>query len=280
MSGNPQENSVVKLSARELAEFLLRSGSIDSRHGGVMRAQEGARIHRRLQAACKKQEGSDYQSEVYLKGERKLDGLCYLIDGRADGIFTSPDGIRTIDEIKTVEGEVLQDSCPEHWAQARIYAALLCELEGLSQVRVQLTYFRIDLQLDSADWKIYSRSEAHPPHYIDEHAEIAESIVTEGCEIDGKLWYSVLFSNVTVEEGAELNSAVVMSNTVIKKGASVKYAIIAEDAIIEEGAIVGDDPCNYPDASEWGIAVVGRGAIIKKGQVVRPKEMIEPDANR
>ncbi len=136
------------------------------------------------------------------------------------------------------------------------------------------------LQLDSGDWKIYSRSEAHPPHYIDEHAEIAESIVTEGCEIDGKLWYSVLFSNVTVEEGAELNSAVVMSNTVIKKGASVKYAIIAEDVIIEEGAIVGDDPCNYPDASEWGIAVVGRGAIIKKGQVVRPKEMIEPDANR
>ena len=146
MSGNPQESSVVKLSARELAEFLLRSGSIDSRHSGVMRAQEGARIHRRLQAACKKQEGSDYQSEVYLKGERKLDGLCYQIDGRADGIFTSPDGIRTIDEIKTVEGEVLQDSCPEHWAQARIYAALLCELEGLSQVRVQLTYFRIDLQ--------------------------------------------------------------------------------------------------------------------------------------
>ena len=146
MSGNPQESSVVKLSARELAEFLLRSGSIDSRHSGVMRAQEGARIHRRLQAACKKQEGSDYQSEVYLKGERKLDGLCYQIDGRADGIFTSPDGIRTIDEIKTVEGEVLQDSCQEHWAQARIYAALLCELEGLSQVRVQLTYFRIDLQ--------------------------------------------------------------------------------------------------------------------------------------
>ncbi len=146
MTDHPQQKSVVHLSARELAEFLLRSGSIDSRHGGVMRAQEGARIHRRLQAVCKKEEGSDYQSEVYLKGERELDGLVFQIDGRADGIFTSPDGIRTVDEIKTVEGEVLQDSCPEHWAQARIYAALLCELEGLSRVRVQLTYFRIDLQ--------------------------------------------------------------------------------------------------------------------------------------
>ena len=61
---------------------------------------------------------------------------------------------------------------------------------------------------------------------------------------------------------------------------SVKHAIIADDAIIEEGAVVGDYPCNYPDPSEWGIAVVGRGAIVKKGQVVKPKEMIEPDANR
>ena len=113
-----------------------------------------------------------------------------------------------------------------------------------------------------------------------DHAQIAESIVSEGCDINGKLWYTVLFSGVTVEEGAELNSAVVMSNSVIHKGATVKYAIIAEDAVIEEGAVVGDDPCNSSDPSEWGIAVVGRGAVVKKGQVVRPKEMIDPGANR
>ena len=52
----------VRLSARELAEFLLRSGSIDSRFAGFDRAQEGARIHRKLQAAYKKEEGSDYKS--------------------------------------------------------------------------------------------------------------------------------------------------------------------------------------------------------------------------
>ena len=111
-----------------------------------MRAQEGARIHRKLQAASKKEEGSDYQSEVYLKAERHHNGIDYQIDGRADGIFTAPDGVRTVDEIKTVEGETERDSWPEHWAQARIYAALLCESEGLDAARVQLRYFRIDLQ--------------------------------------------------------------------------------------------------------------------------------------
>ena len=69
----------VRLSARELAEFLLRSGSIDSRFAGFDRAQEGARIHRKLQAAYKKEEGSDYKSEVFLKAERTVSDVPYQI---------------------------------------------------------------------------------------------------------------------------------------------------------------------------------------------------------
>ena len=153
-------------------------------------------------------------------------------------------------------------------------------IDSLWEANMDLLNPKVNINLSGDQWRIYARNEPHPPHFIREKADIAESLITEGCDINGKLWYTVLFSGVTVEEGAELNSAVVMKNTVIKKGASVKYAIIAEDAVIEEGAVVGDDPCNYSDPSEWGIAVVGRGAVVKKGQVVRPKEMIEPDANR
>lgn len=153
-------------------------------------------------------------------------------------------------------------------------------IDSLWEANMDLLNPKVNINLSGDQRRIYARNEPHPPHFIREKADIAESLITEGCDINGKLWYTVLFSGVTVEEGAELNSAVVMKNTVIKKGAVVKYAIIAEDAVIEEGAVVGDDPCNYSDPSEWGIAVVGRGAVVKKGQVVRPKEMIEPDANR
>ena len=153
-------------------------------------------------------------------------------------------------------------------------------IDSLWEANMDLLNPKVNINLSGDQWRIYARNEPHPPHFIREKADIAESLITEGCDINGKLWYTVLFSGVTVEEGAELNSAVVMKNTVIKKDAIVKYAIIAEDAVIEEGAVVGDDPCNYSDPSEWGIAVVGRGAVVKKGQVVRPKEMIEPDANR
>ena len=153
-------------------------------------------------------------------------------------------------------------------------------IDSLWEANMDLLNPKANLNLSGDQWRIYARNEPHPPHFVGDKADIAESLITEGCDINGKLWYTVLFSGVTVEEGAELNSAVVMKNSVIKKGAVVKYAIIAEDAVIEEGAVVGDDPCNYADPSEWGIAVVGRGAVVKKGQIVRPKEMIEPDANR
>ena len=79
----------IRLSVRELVEFLLRTGSIDSRFTGFDRANEGARIHRRLQKAA----GEGY-------AERTMEGIGFTIEGRADGIFTDEDGTVVIDEIK------------------------------------------------------------------------------------------------------------------------------------------------------------------------------------
>ena len=139
---------------------------------------------------------------------------------------------------------------------------------------------RIPLKRADPDWKIYSRFGTMVPQYIGSHAEISESMVTENCRIDGKLWYSVLFSGVEVEEGASLNSAVVMSGTRIGKNADIKYAIIADDVVIEDGAVIGDLPENSADPESWGIAVIGTGAVVKAGQVVRAGEMIEPYSGR
>ena len=90
--------SSIHLPIRQLVEFLLRTGSIDSRFTGFDRALEGARIHRKLQKAA----GEDYQAEVFLSAERQAEGLTFLLEGRADGIFTDGSGTTVIDEIKTV----------------------------------------------------------------------------------------------------------------------------------------------------------------------------------
>lgn len=149
--------NTVKLPVRQLVEFVLRSGSIDSRFTGFDRAGEGARIHRRLQKAA----GSSYNAEVWLKAQRAIDDVTYLLDGRADGVIHTEDGV-TVDEIKTTAApaeRLTADFNALHWAQAKCYGAFVCESEQLERVKIQLTYFQIDTEEIIRHVREYTRAE-------------------------------------------------------------------------------------------------------------------------
>ncbi len=151
-------------------------------------------------------------------------------------------------------------------------------IDSLWEANMDLLNPAIALNMWDPLWRIYSRHNVTTPHYIAKDAKIENSMVTEGCYVNGKLNYSILFSDVEVDDGAELDYAVVMRNTKVGKGAKVRYAIVADDAIIEDGAVVGAAPESYD--GQWGIAVVGQGAVVKSGQVVKPGEMIQPNSGR
>ena len=133
----------IHLPIRQLVEFLLRTGSIDSRFTGFDRANEGARIHRKLQKAA----GEGYQAEVFLSAEREACGIAFTLEGRADGIFTDENGTVTIDEIKTTTvpyEEITEELNPCHWAQGMVYAAIYSSQQGLETLAVRLTYYQVD----------------------------------------------------------------------------------------------------------------------------------------
>lgn len=150
-------------------------------------------------------------------------------------------------------------------------------ISSLWDANLDLLNPKVDLDLTDDSWRIYSRSPAAPPHYIGSDAKVENSMITEGCEIDGDIDFSVLFANVTVEEGAEVRYSIVMPGTVIKKGAVVQYSIVAENAVIDEGAVVGERPENMKNVDDWGVAVVGSGVHIGKGAKVAPKAMVDSD---
>ena len=89
-------------------------------------------------------------------------------------------------------------------------------------------------------WRIYYRHEQEPPQRINAGADVQNSFVTEGCNISGKVYNSVLSNSVTVEKGAIVRDSVIMSGVVIKSGAVVDYTIIDHDTVIEKDAEVGD----------------------------------------
>jgi glucose-1-phosphate adenylyltransferase len=144
-------------------------------------------------------------------------------------------------------------------------------VDSLWEANLDLLNPKIDLNLSDKKWRIYSRTTGMPPQYIDQMAKVENSLITDGCQVAGNLDYSILFENVTVEEGATVEYSLIMPGAVIKKGAKVKYSIIAENAVIEENAQIGEEP--YTDGN-WGITVIGDNLNIGKNAVVTANKMI------
>ena len=151
-------------------------------------------------------------------------------------------------------------------------------IDSLWEANLDLLNPKVDLDLSDNSWKIYSKSTAAPPHFISDKAAVENSMIAEGCEIDGEVDYSILFSNVTVEKGATVRYSIVMPGTVIRSGALVEYSIVAENAVIDENAHVGNDPVSMSNAyDDWGIAVVGEKVHIGKNAAVSAKTMVDED---
>ena len=139
------DKPVVRISVRNLVEFILRSGDLDNRGGSSDREamQKGSRLHRKIQGRM----GSHYRAEVSLKYKTEYEDVSIQVEGRADGIFTE-DGQCWIDEIKGVYADVSQLEKPVevHRAQAMCYAWIYAQEQKPEKIGVQMTYGNLDTE--------------------------------------------------------------------------------------------------------------------------------------
>lgn len=137
---------VVKISVRNLVEFILREGDIDNRISGGMNLeamQLGSKIHRKIQHRM----GTDYQAEVPLKHQIEMDGFLLCVEGRADGIIKES-AYPVIDEIKGTftDLEHLKEPVNVHLAQAKCYAYIYAQQNQLERIGVQMTYCQMETE--------------------------------------------------------------------------------------------------------------------------------------
>ena len=130
-------------------------------------------------------------------------------------------------------------------------------IESLWEANMDLIDNPMPMNMHYKKWRIYSKNPGMPPHYISEGAVVTDTLITEGCEVYGKVNHSVLFAGVVVEEGADIEYSVVMPGSIIKRGASVRRSIVAENATVGAGSIIGEDSGN--------IAVIGQGVVLPAG---------------
>lgn len=136
----------IRISVRNLVEFILQSGDIDNRKGTMAdkeAMQIGSRLHRKIQG----QMGASYAAEVPLRHRIDCGTYAIVIEGRADGIQTDSKGV-LVDEIKGVYRDLalVEEPVPVHQAQAKCYAYIYGLQKELEQVCVQMTYCNLETE--------------------------------------------------------------------------------------------------------------------------------------
>ena len=147
-----EEIEIVKISVRNLVEFIFREGDIVSAGSGAPNTeamQMGNKIHKKIQRSM----GPGYEPEVSLFAMQEMRSREYgsefllKIEGRADGIFREKDRVM-IDEIKGVYMDIreLKEPVFVHKAQAMCYAFMVAEREELPEIEVQVTYCNMETE--------------------------------------------------------------------------------------------------------------------------------------
>ena len=113
------------------------------------------------------------------------------------------------------------------------------------------------LNLRAPGFRIYSKNYARAPQFVGEGGKIENSMISEGCIINGTVTNSILSGGVIIEEGAVVCDSVIMDDVVIRKNAKVYTAIVDSDVEITEGATVGKEGADKSD-----IAVIAKGSVI------------------
>lgn len=91
-----------------------------------------------------------------------------------------------------------------------------------------LTDTELDLYNRKTNWKIYSEDTHSSPQFIGPNGSVSNSMINQGCKIDGSVQHSVLFHDVTVEEGAVVTDCVLLPGSHIGKNTKIHRVIVNE----------------------------------------------------
>ncbi|MBE6687994.1 MAG: glucose-1-phosphate adenylyltransferase [Ruminococcaceae bacterium] len=142
-------------------------------------------------------------------------------------------------------------------------------LESLWEANMDIIGVNPEFNIHDKTWRIYSRTYAMAAQFIGDNASIKNSLITEGCEIDGMVENSVISSGVCIEKDAVVRNSVIMSGCKIKSGCTVDYSIIDSDTEIGCYAKIG---CK--NGGKDSISVIGASMKIAANTVINGGKMV------
>lgn len=172
---------------------------------------------------------------------------------------------------KDIIPAMLKDGCRIYAYPFTGYWKDVGTIKSLWEANMDLLGSEPAFRIQDRDWRIYSRNNAAPPHFVGENARIKNSIVTEGCEIYGVVENSVLSNGVIIEECALVKDSVIMSDVIIGENSNINCSIIDSGTIIGAECVVGRPK---DAAADSDITVIGSNLTIKKNSTIHAGSII------
>ncbi|MBT2726505.1 glucose-1-phosphate adenylyltransferase [Bacillus sp. ISL-75] len=111
-------------------------------------------------------------------------------------------------------------------------------VQSLWEANMDLLREECDLDLFDHGWRIYSVNPNQPPQYISPSAVVKESLINEGCTIEGEVVKSVLFQGVTVGKGSTILESVIMPDAIIGNNCLIERAIVPSEVNVPDGTVI------------------------------------------
>lgn len=120
----------------------------------------------------------------------------------------------------------------------------------LGIVNTLQSYYSNSLKLlDPGTWRdlfyskglIYTKIKDEPPARYAQRADTRNSLIANGCYIDGQVENSILFRGVRVERGAVVKNCVIMQNCVIGENVRIENAVLDKDVFVSAGRVLAGD---------------------------------------
>ncbi len=217
---------------------------------GIMNCDENGRI---LEFEEKPAEPKSTKASmgIYIFSREVL--TKYLVADEADPNSSKDFG-------KNIIPAMLRDGCSMYAYGFSGYWKDVGTIPSLWEANMDLLGDNPTFNLYDMSWRIYSRSESRPPHFVGGNATITNSIITEGCEIYGTVINSVLFGGVYVAPGAVVKDSIIMSDTKLLENSEVCYSIIDSNTVIGENVTLGASQ----KPSKFKITLIGGNLTINE----------------
>ena len=111
-------------------------------------------------------------------------------------------------------------------------------LKSYWEANMDLLDEKCELNLYDYSWRIYSVNPNRPPQYLSKKAVVKESLINEGCIVEGKVEKSVVFYGAQIGKDAHVKDSVIMSDAIIGKNVYIEKAIIPPGAVIPDNQVI------------------------------------------